>query len=1031
MEAINSMIIDFLRRHWLPLFVVPVVGLGLSFAAFIAIENIDEDRVETLANIRINYRAADFLNKLTNSERPVQHLRAVVSANGGLTADQFHRLVGLVDTNTYPLRALEWAPWVANADRDTFEKTQRSNDGQQLTINESKDGERKPAATRDSYLPVIFEWAFDKQPLIIGYDMLSDPVRRAALLKARDEGVATATSSHSIVAAAVPVLDIYLPVYKTGAVPPTNEERRKALLGFAMGTYRIDALLNAAIHDTPPIVEDIYFYLGSEGEKPMPVATYQVPEQKFITLRRDATDIPKPFTHGETTLNGTVATERNTKGEILITRNFEVFGTQWSLLFDFDAAYVASLETSFQWIVLALGALMTFLLTAYIYRMRASNEDLAGEVEMRRRTERDLRRTESFLSLIVENMPNMIFVKDAKELRFAIINKAGEQLLGIPREELLRRSDYDFFPPEQASFFQARDREVLKTRKMEVIPEEPVTTRTQGVRLLQTKKIAVLDDDGEPQYLLGVSEDITERKQAEQQRLASEAKYRAIIDTAVDGIIVIDEHRIVQAFNPAAEKMFGYTAEEVVGRNIAMLMPEPYRSRHDTYVTNYITTGKAKIIGIGREVQGLRRNGEIFPVDLSVTEWYAEGVRYFTGILRDISDKKAVANQLIQSQKMEAIGQLTGGMAHDFNNILNIILGNLDILHETVKSEELDEAIDAALTGADLVHRLLGFARRQPLQPKVLFLNDLITDLLPLLRRTIGEAIQIRTKFTAAEPWPVLADPAQFENAVLNLAINARDAMPNGGTLTIVTANKTIDDEAALVYDVAMGDYSVVAVQDTGVGIPPEMISRVFEPFFTTKGPGHGTGLGLSMVFGYAKQSGGTVKIYSEVNRGTVVRLYLPRMTSADSKDIEMDSEKGREAESLPRGNERILLVEDAPKARIVAQRILASLGYTVVAAGDATEAMTIIDSADHEQFDLLFTDMVMPGAMSGLELARTVRQRCPSIKILLTSGFSAMTSQDISDIGAGFMVKPYRKADLAKTLRKMLDNKGSTSFDD
>lgn len=496
----------------------------------------------------------------------------------------------------------------------------------------------------------------------------------------------------------------------------------------------------------------------------------------------------------------------------------------------------------------------------------------------------------------------------------------------------------------------------------------------------------------------------------ETQQKESDAKYRAVFDTTIDAIIVVDRQGMIKSFNRAAEHMFGYTANETDGHNMHMLIPEPYSKDQQNFHA---------IIGAGREVQGKRKDGAVIAIDLAVSEWQsADNEQLFTSILRDITARKHIEKQLVQSQKMEAIGHLTGGMAHDFNNLLGVIIGNLDMLAEQFPHgtpEELTDAITASMAGAELVQRLLAFARRQPLQPKVMYLNEVVENLIPLLRRIIEGHIEVVTIYDPTL-LPIIADPGQFENAAFNLVVNARDAMPNGGTITIECRSVFIDEHSAVEYDVPCGQYATLIVSDTGVGIPKEILPLVFDPFFTTKGPGQGSGLGLSMVFGYAKQSGGLIRIYSEVGKGTNVRLYFPTITDAEARNghdkIEVDTNSFH-------GSERILIVEDTQAARIVAERILVSLGYTVRSAQNASEAMLIINSG--EVFDMLFTDMIMPG-MDGIALAHEVRKQHPLIKVLFASGFSLTPAKDILELGATYITKPYRKIDIASMLRNIFD---------
>jgi signal transduction histidine kinase len=381
----------------------------------------------------------------------------------------------------------------------------------------------------------------------------------------------------------------------------------------------------------------------------------------------------------------------------------------------------------------------------------------------------------------------------------------------------------------------------------------------------------------------------------------------------------------------------------------------------------------------------------------------------------EIAERKQIEAQLIQAQKMEAIGNLTGGMAHDFNNLLGVIVGNLDVLHGLIKdnaaADELaGEALDAALRGAELTSRLLAFARRQPLRPARLDVNDLIDGVRRLLTRTLGEDIEIVQRL-APGVWPIVADPAQLEAALTNLATNARDAMPKGGRLAFTTANRALDaDYAARHPEVVPGDYAMIEVSDTGAGIAPDVLTRIFEPFFTTKEQGRGTGLGLSMTFGFMKQSGGHINVYSEVGVGTTFRLYLPR----DETGVER--EQRPVVGEIPLGHgEVVLAVEDDAALRRIVARQARELGYSVLEAENAVTALALME---RERVDLLFTDLVMPGEFSGLELARAAAERWPHIRVVLTSGFSEpKINAQLAAAAARLLTKPYRKEDLARAL--------------
>jgi len=369
---------------------------------------------------------------------------------------------------------------------------------------------------------------------------------------------------------------------------------------------------------------------------------------------------------------------------------------------------------------------------------------------------------------------------------------------------------------------------------------------------------------------------------------------------------------------------------------------------------------------------------------------------------------------------MEALGQLTGGIAHDFNNILTVITGTIEILAEAVEKEPQLAAItrmidDAAARGADLTQHLLAFARKQPLQPREVDINTLIIDTAKLLRPTLGEHIEIESVFED-EACVASVDPNQLATAILNLSLNARDAMPNGGKLILETGSAFLDENYANIHgDVRPGRYALIAVSDTGTGIPAGILDKVFNPFFTSKGPGKGTGLGLSMVYGFVKQSAGHIKIYSEEGHGTTIKMYLPPGTGA------LVASEASNALAVQGGHETILVVEDDKLVRDYVLTQLHSLGYVTLDAANAAEALTVFEAGN--QFDLLFTDVIMPGAMNGRQLANELQRRKPELKVLFTSGYTenAIIHHGRLDTGVLLLAKPYRKSDMGAMIRKAL----------
>ncbi|HVJ55010.1 MAG TPA: ATP-binding protein [Aliidongia sp.] len=397
----------------------------------------------------------------------------------------------------------------------------------------------------------------------------------------------------------------------------------------------------------------------------------------------------------------------------------------------------------------------------------------------------------------------------------------------------------------------------------------------------------------------------------------------------------------------------------------------------------------------------------------------AEIGRLYDETVRENAERRKAEEQLRQAQKMEAIGNLTGGMAHDFNNLLGIVIGNLDLMVAGTDLGEQTrqmsgEALDAAIRGADLIRRLLAFARRQPVQPKLLRINELIRGIGTLLGRTLGERVKLTLELSE-QAWPIIVDPAQLEASIVNLANNARDAMPNGGRLAIATANRTVDEDSAeQLGTITPGDYVVVEVADNGSGMPPDVAARIFEPFFTTKEKGRGTGLGLAMVSAFVEQTGGRIGLYTEPGKGTVFRLYLPRAASE-----EIESEAALPV-MIPGGTETVLVVEDNEQLRRVAMRALSGLGYRVLEAADADAASRSLEAGP---VDLLFTDLVIPGRVKGRDFAADALVRHPGLKILLTSGFPD-TVLDAAERPNGWrlLTKPYRREELARAVRDTLD---------
>ena len=497
----------------------------------------------------------------------------------------------------------------------------------------------------------------------------------------------------------------------------------------------------------------------------------------------------------------------------------------------------------------------------------------------------------------------------------------------------------------------------------------------------------------------------------------------AILEAAVDAIIVSDQNGRILRANPAAARMFQYDVAEIVGQSLNMLMPQPLADVHDGFMSDHVETGENRIIGVGRDVEGMRKDSSTFPLHLSVGHSEVGGENIFIGILHDLTRRKATEDALARSQRLDAIGQMTGGISHDFNNLLTVIIGNLELLSMRGADDRqlplINDALESAELGADLTSRLMVFARKSHLKPEIADLREICSGTLALIKRTVGATIDIKTDF-AKDLNSVMIDPVQLQTALVNLALNARDAMGEHGELLVSIHNVSIDDTyMAQEADIEAGEYVRLSVSDDGAGMTPEAQRRAFEPFFTTKSDDGGTGLGLAMVYGFVRQSGGHVTLYSELDIGTSIGLYFPALdrTGGPKATDANDASKPK----LKRGKgQTILIVEDNPKVRKLSIERIRDLGYTVLAAESGDQAYQML--LEGAEVDLVFSDLVMPGTLNGYGLAAKVSAEFPRLKVLLTSGYASDLVTAGLALGAKYDVlhKPYRQSELAQRLEEL-----------
>jgi len=624
----------------------------------------------------------------------------------------------------------------------------------------------------------------------------------------------------------------------------------------------------------------------------------------------------------------------------------------------------------------------------------------------------------TLLQGIIEGTTDAVYVKDLQS-RYLMVNSAGALPLGRSIEEVLGKDTRELFSPETARQIMERERRVLEggetcTYEQRGIPADPARTYL-------TTKGPYRDANGQVIGLFGISRDISERKRAEEEIRKSEQKLRIHAEHTPLAVIEWDMQFRAVAWNAAAERIFGYSREEAMGRHASFMVPSAFRQHVDQIWQGLL----AQKGGTRSTNENTTKDGRTISC-----EWYntplvdeSGGVLGVASLVQDVTERVALEEKLRQSQKMEAIGRLAGGVAHDFNNLLTVIIGYSQILAEGVPAASrmknaTTQIRSAADRAAGITRQLLAFSRKQVLSPRVIDLNDVMMNIDTMLRRLIGEDIEILT-VPGLDLGTVKADPGQIEQVIMNLAVNARDAMPGGGKLTLETENTELDEAYAREHPpLQPGRYVMLAVSDTGIGMTADTQAHIFEPFFTTKEVGKGTGLGLSTVYGIVKQSEGYIWVYSEPDQGTTFKIYFPRIDQA----AEGVGGAEKKPAGMERGTETILLVEDEEQLRQLIATVLEEYGYKVLPAAGTAEGLELC-RANHRDIRLLVTDVILPG-MNGRQLAEQVQKISPRTRVLYISGYTsnAIVHYGVLDAGLWFLAKPFSLSALIAKVREVLD---------
>ncbi len=657
--------------------------------------------------------------------------------------------------------------------------------------------------------------------------------------------------------------------------------------------------------------------------------------------------------------------------------------------------------------------------------------DLSQEVRKRREAEEKLREKAHFLQTLMDAIPNPIFYKDING-RYRGCNTAFERYLGRQRCEIIGASVYDISPRELADRYYEMDSALLRQGGVQIY-ESSLRYADGVLRDVIFSKATYTDANGNLGGLVGVILDISERKRAETKIREANERFRSVLRAATAySIIGTDTDGVIRIFNEGAERMLGYRAEEIIDKATPELFHDPdevaaraaemeIKPGFEVFVAA-ARNGETET----REWTYIQKDGSRLTVSLTVTAMLSEkGVLTgFIGIARDITLEKKLEQQLIQSQKMECVGLLAGGVAHDFNNLLTPILGYSELLmaafpEDDPRHKRLQQVKEAAERAKDLTRRLLAFSRKQIIELKPVDLGDVIRHFQNILRRTIRENVAINVVISPTLG-KIRADAGQLELMLLNLSINAQDAMSDGGQMTIEARNAELDQGyTALHPELAPGPYVMLAVSDTGHGMDEKVMEHIFEPFFTTKELGKGTGLGLSTVYGIVRQHGGSIHVYSEKGHGTVFRIFLPRLTDATATldpPVQLP-------ETAPHGAETVLVVEDNDMVRTLACEMLKTLGYRVLAGENPDRGIELVREYQGS-ISLLLTDVVMPG-MNGRELFEMLGRIRPDLKVLFMSGYTSdvIGHQGVLDEGVDYIQKPFSLQLLSEKVRAMLDS--------
>jgi len=978
--------------------VIVVLGVALSIIVSASSYYADKKLLQSEFNEAAENRFSALKRELDSDLAVLPSLQALYYTSvKDIERSEFRNFTSHILKRHASIRALNWIPRVPHYRRKAYELAARTEGFHDFQFTERiAQGKMKSAERRKEYFPVYFVEPYKGSEIALGFDLASNPTRKETLEIARKTGEIRATARITLVPKGKSQFGfiVFAPIYKKGVLINSDRARWDNLEGFVLGTFRIRDIVENAMNYLKPEGVDFFIHDTTVPDKEQFLYTHSSRNRKTPLLGRE-----QPET------------------DVIKSKTLEVAGRKWMVIYSATPGFIAARSSWRPWGLLLAGLTFTGLVVGFLVNVSHA-EDVEKSAEL--------------LKNIIEFLPDATFIID-KDKRVIAWNRAIEEMTGVLKKDIIGE-DHNYLgvpfygEPRQGLIDlvyidnkELASKYIYVRKKMDVLYAEsfaPALNHGKGAYIWVTAS-PLFDNNGNMIGAIESIRDISDRKRFEDALSKSEEKYRTLFEESKDAVYMSTPEGRFLDINQASVELFGYSSKEEL---LAIDIPNDlYFNPEDRKIFEMMVYEKGFVKDY--EIEMKTKDGRKLSIlsTSSVVKDEQGAIKAYRGIMHDITEHKNLQQQLHHSQKMEGIGTLAGGVAHDFNNILTAIVGygsmaQMRLKDDTITHGYIQQILEAADSAGDLTKRLLAFSRKQVIEPVLADLNEIVRNIEKMLRRIVGEDIELSTVLSAAE-LPVMVDVGQMEQVLINLAANARDAMPEGGHLVIQTDTINVDSiyaEAHFFENAGM--YAVLMVSDTGVGMDEWTKENMFEPFFTTKEVGKGTGLGLSMVYGIIKQHNGNINVYSVVSKGTTFKIYLPLAQTtreAMSKPIE----------TLPEGKgETIMVAEDEPQVRKIIMTLLQENGYEIIEAKNGEEA-ALIFKENRGKVSLVLLDVIMP-VKNGKEAYEEIKGLEPGIKTIFMSGYTddIISKKGILEEGFDFISKPINPDTLMRKIREVLN---------